>query len=311
MSHQIIGVDWGTTNMRAVLCDVDGSSISAREVKNGPGIARLQGSPADELFKTIAPWLQSRSPARVILSGMVGSNIGWHSVPYLSCPISVSEIAKQTFGFADRDIELKIVPGLRSSEDSDAAEVMRGEELQILGWLAANPIRQKGTHLLCLPGTHTKWATICDGVVESFVTAVSGELFSLLLNQSILFAGFSVNADNAEVDTAAFDLGVEQMKTHGGMFLHSLFGARSRQVLDTFSNNEARSYLSGLIIGSDVQGLLTEHKGAVGEIVIIGNPTQSELYDRVIRATGRNAVTMDGIDAALMGYKFVDEALTI
>jgi 2-dehydro-3-deoxygalactonokinase len=45
---------------------------------------------------------------------------------------------------------------------------------------------RQGRWLLCLPGTHTKWVVVEDGLVREFFTAPTGELFALLRDRSVL-----------------------------------------------------------------------------------------------------------------------------
>src|SRR5262249_35916190 len=128
-----------------------------------------------------------------------------------------------------------------------ARDVMRGEETQILGVLDLHPELTKGRHLLCLPGTHTKWVAVVDGAVSQFQTALAGELFELLRRQSVLAR------DSGEVDglSPAFALGLDFARQKADL-LHLLFSARSRVVTGELSKEDAASYLSGLVLGKDV-----------------------------------------------------------
>ena len=77
--------------------------------------------------------------------------------------------------------QVKLVPGLSATDDAGVAEVMRGEETQVLGVLAA----MGGSGLACLPGTHSKWARVEDGRIVGFTTHMTGETFAAWASRAI------------------------------------------------------------------------------------------------------------------------------
>ncbi|MDO7785572.1 2-dehydro-3-deoxygalactonokinase, partial [Escherichia coli] len=72
-------------------------------------------------------WRDGATP--VVMAGMVGSNVGWKTAPYLPVPVSFSDIGQQLTAVGDN---IWIVPGLCVSRDNHH-NVMRGEETQLLG----------------------------------------------------------------------------------------------------------------------------------------------------------------------------------
>lgn len=185
---------------------------------------------------------------------------------------------------------------------------MRGEELQILGWLAADPARRAGEHLLCLPGSHAKWVRVVDGRIESIVSALTGELYAALSRHTVLFAGFE-DEDVDRTDETAFDAGVAAIRDTPERFLHRLFDVRSRQLLGRYDRAAALGYLSGLVIGADIGAALSLGSLPAGDIAIVGEARQAALYARALAAMNRQAATMDGVDAALHGYSAIDVSL--
>ena len=182
---------------------------------------------------------------------------------------------------------------------------MRGEETQLLGALRLRPDLAQGRHLFCLPGTHTKWAVVEDGQVLRFHTALSGELFALLSAHSVLARG--AGAVNGAHHTFAEGLRVAGGEAQPGL-LHLLFSTRSRQLAGEIEQEDAASYLSGLVIGTDVAAslrLLAPH----GPVTLIGAPDLAALYAQALAEHTIGSDNIAGDDAALSGIAFVHQAL--
>src|SRR3569833_803747 len=168
----LLACDWGTTNLRAWTLDAAGQVVAERDFPLG--VSRLAPGAAGTRFEAeVRPALHAAGlPA--ILCGMVGSNLGWATVPYADCPAGLADLARSLTSVADG---VRIVPGLRCEGLAGAPDVMRGEKTQLLGWLAQYPDRQTVRRLVCHPGTHTKRKQDEDGRIVRFVTAMTGELF--------------------------------------------------------------------------------------------------------------------------------------
>ena len=186
---------------------------------------------------------------------------------------------------------------------------MRGEELQILGWLHANRSRQKGTHLVCLPGTHTKWVLLEDGRIRSFQTAVTGELYAMLLEYSILLVENGEAASETLAASDAFALGVATCREAHGALSHALFSARSRILTEQLSGESARSYLSGMLIGSDVMGAIELLQPAPESVFLIGEPALCAHFATALSIFGLGSETLDGNEAAIAGFSVVYDGL--
>jgi 2-dehydro-3-deoxygalactonokinase len=292
MTTPFLACDWGTTQVRAWRVEADGSLGASQTFPLG--VSRLQpGEAAARFAGEVRPALGAQTlPA--ILCGMIGSNLGWTPVPYLDCPADLDALG-QALQPAPGDDRAWIVPGLRGPGPTPAPDVLRGEETQMLGWLASHPERRTGQHVLCLPGTHAKWALIEDGRIVRFVTAMTGELFDVLGRHSVL------RAEGAADDAAAFLEGVAAAGDGGGLAAR-LFSARSRVVGGGASAAETISYLSGLLIGAEVAGVPGLLKTSIcAPVVLIGDPRLCFWYAKAFEFFNQTAIACDGADTALAG----------
>ncbi|WP_226015624.1 2-dehydro-3-deoxygalactonokinase [Novosphingobium sp. FKTRR1] len=262
-SGSLIAIDWGTTNRRAFLLDADGQLL--RTLRDGKGLLAVEpgGFPAE-----LAAIRAELGDLPVLLAGMVGSARGWVNVAYLPCPAGLADLAK---GLHWIDRRTAIVPGL----SDPAGDVMRGEEVQLLGAVAAG--LAPADALLCQPGTHCKWARMVDGKVASFATAMTGELFALLRNHSLLAEFLTGEV----VDNDAFRQGVSTGLA--GRLTSHLFGVRASALLGLRSAQDSAAYASGLLIGHDVAGENLEQGQAVH---ILADPHLGALYASAVRIAG-------------------------
>jgi 2-dehydro-3-deoxygalactonokinase len=302
MNHAVVIVgDWGTSHLRLMLCARDGSVLD-RHV--GPGAAAARGAFAAIFDSLTADWVREHGAMRGVLCGMVGSNFGWSQVPYQSCPATLERIA--TGCLALRDGLVLLTPGLSCRNRLGAPDFLRGEEAQILGALQIRPSTQQGRHLLCLPGTHTKWVLLEAGAVQGFHSAPTGEVFEVICHHSVLVA------DRAEhlpaEDPAAFEQALRTSAQTPAELLHRLFECRSRRLSGELHEASAASYLSGLLIASDVDGALRlfADADAAPEILLIGMPALTRGYGTALQARGRSVGCLDGAEAALAGLLLID-----
>lgn len=288
-----IAVDWGTTNRRAYLIAADGGQRD--EMEDEQGILSVAAGQFHGAVQEIRARLGDRP---LLMGGMIGSNRGWVEAPYVACPAGIDDLAANL-----RWIEggrAAIVPGV-SYRDGRAADVMRGEEVQILGAVAAGTIA--ADCIVCHPGTHNKWIVVAGGRIASFRTIMTGELFSLLREHSIL--GDLMGGD-AEPD-AAFDAGVDHGLANDDL-VAELFAIRARVLLGAEERGASASYASGLLIGSDARVGLRAAAGQE-EIIVMGRPELTELYARAIARAGRRVREVDGEEAFVAGTRAIAERL--
>ncbi|MET0532983.1 MAG: 2-dehydro-3-deoxygalactonokinase [Steroidobacter sp.] len=293
-----IAGDWGTTHLRLHLC----RGKTVLDKADGPGIGGLSASPEKTLFDAIAPWTSKHGALPIWLAGMVGSRNGWREVPYATCPADIERLRDALLRFRAHDHDVAIAAGVSCTNRLGAPDVMRGEETQILGAIAAQPSLGRGRHILALPGTHTKWTSIEDGRLHSFQTSLSGELYALLAERSTLLkAGSAVGNENDERE--GFAAGLRRSKELANVPLtHLLFEVRSRQLIQSMSPTAASAFLSGLIIGQDVLGALPLFDRATSVAVpIIGAPRLAALYSAALASHGVNSFALDATALTVAG----------
>lgn len=280
-----IAVDWGTTNRRAYLIDASGKRTN--EFEDDKGVLAV---PSGGFPDAVAEIRKRLGDKPLLLAGMVGSNRGWKEAPYVPCPASMDDLVAKLVWVGDREA---IVPGVSYIGDG-RADVMRGEEVQLLGAAAAGMIDPNA--LICHPGTHNKWALLRRGSIHDFRTVMTGELFSLLKDHSILsdLLQTKVAATDAFKQAAHHAIYQEQLSA-------DLFTVRARVLLGQAKKEDAASWTSGLLIGSDVRIGLSVPTGA--EVIIIGRPELTKLYAAAIEQASRSSTELDGEECFLAGIR--------
>ena len=297
--ERYIAGDWGTSRLRLSLCQGE----HVLETRAGPGIGALREPPGDVLRPLIAGWREAHGCLPIVLCGMAGSRNGWREAPYLPCPADLRTLGEAALRFEADGSPVAIIPGLSCQGRLGSPEVMRGEETQIAGALALDPGLRTGRHLLCLPGTHAKWAWLEDGQVRDFLTALTGELFALLRDGSALTRASHAGTRASAGSDDDFELGLEAAGSLGkASLLHALFAVRTRQLIDGRTHGWALSYLSGLLIGADVYGAIPLFD-AREEVVLIGDGALNERYAKALRHKGIVASCLDGERCALAGLR--------
>jgi 2-dehydro-3-deoxygalactonokinase len=304
-SGTFVAGDWGTSHLRLFLCDAEGLVLDSG---TGPGAADTHGRFATVLSSLMAPWQERYGPLPAVLCGMVGSNIGWAQAPYVPCPANPEQIVDACVALHGGTVH--IVPGLSCRNRFNAPDFLRGEETQILGAMQLEASLGEGLRLLCLPGTHTKWAVVEDGWIREFFSAPTGELFAVLRDHSVLVRNQGMH-DAADSD--AFRKGM----THFNEFpqaqlLHRLFECRARQLSGELTAQAAEAYLSGLLIASDVHGALRllPESATARPICLIGSSELTQRYAGALTLNGREAHRVDGAAASLAGLAQVHRRLS-
>ncbi len=288
-----LACDWGTTNVRAWRIEAGRAVASA----SFPfGVSKIgRGDVPLRLEQDIRPALKAEG-LPVLLGGMAGSNLGWLAAPYVDCPADTKAIEKGLVQPADR---VWIVPGVRTVGQAHGPDVMRGEEVQIFG----APASTVQTDLFCLPGTHAKWVRVEGGKIIDFVTAMTGELYALLSQHSIL----ATVEDPTEPE--GFSAGLAASGEGDGLSAR-LFGLRARQLTGSLAEGQSAGFLSGLLIGSDVASSPRLLGVSDDEpVTLIGDPALCAAYGQALAARGRSYQTIDGEAAALAGLISIIEGI--
>ncbi|MEM1037740.1 MAG: 2-dehydro-3-deoxygalactonokinase [Pseudomonadota bacterium] len=273
-SIELICGNWGTTTLRAFGVSAEGEIVT--DVRTAPGIASLSPSEQESTwFETVQEW----GNVPHLICGMAGSNLGWLETGYVETPASAQSIADEV-SWKDYDSRVVgIVPGLSGKGWIGQAERMRGEETELVGWLQRTSQRDA---ILCLPGTHTKWVTVEDGSITRFNTALTGELFSLLKEASIL------KSDTPQLHSiSAFETGARLgLSDRCSDTLHGLFSARSELISGGVKPHQTEAFLSGFLIARDISGALETLKFEQETVHLIGEETLANRFAHVLTLAG-------------------------
>lgn len=288
-----IAVDWGTSNMRAWAMSASGTVLAETSSERGMGSLKPDEF-AGALREAIAAWDYAEVP--IIACGMVGAKQGWIEAPYTAVPCLATP---EGFTKPSADgLNVHIIAGLKQT---DPADVMRGEETQIAGFLSMN---KNWDGVICLPGTHTKWAHISADEVVSFQTYMTGDLFAAISGNTVLKHSVTSN----DWDNVAFDSGVADAMARPERLAARLFSLRAEGLLNGLQNSTARARLSGLLIGAELAGAKPYWLGQ--QIAVIGAGSLSALYVRALAAQSApatqvktDAITLAGLTAAYRRLK--------
>ncbi len=293
----LIALDWGTSSFRGYLLDKAGAIL---DTTSAPlGILQVPGGDFDGTYtQLVGPWLKKHGNLPAITSGMIGSRQGWHEAPYASCPTNAEELVKKTVSIKpSAGGTLCFVPGVDYVNVAGVPDVIRGEECQIIGQLALGAKAGKdGTIVFVMPGTHSKWVLVKDDTLIKFSTFMTGEVFAILEKHSILGRLMPENAASLPHDDAAFRRGLKYAAATGqqGGLLNRLFSTRTLGLFDKVPATGLRSYLSGLMIGTEIVEALSCFTGtqplSETPITIIANTALTEIYETALSVHGLTAV---------------------
>ena len=278
-----VAADWGTTNLR--LWGMDDRDSIVAQCCSDQGMASLQPEDFEAiLLGHIEDWLGDATMP-IIACGMVGAKQGWCEAPYSTVPArpATDSVVVATH---DSRISVRIISGLSQNPPAD---VLRGEETQIAGFLADAP-DFAGT--LCLPGTHTKWVSIAQGQILRFQTIMTGEMFALLSNRSVLRHSLGTWHDGT------FLHGVQQGLCAPERLLRQLFSVRAESLLQK-NDQHGTARISGTLIGSELASVRDFWQDQ--EIVIIGSGTLARLYTMALDTVGINTRVACGEALCLRG----------
>lgn len=293
----LIGVNWGSTNFRAYLIGEHGAALD--EISTAAGVVGLDGPGMANQMAEVAERWSGQLP--VYASGMIGSNIGWASVPYAKAPAGAGNLKAAALETVIGEVGVRILPGVSCRRRDGHPDVLRGEEVELIG-LARLTARDG---LAVLPGTHTKWAMLDGEQIGDFFTSMSGELFDRLTGAGLLA---SIVEDEAR-DGPAFQHGVttgrEQRLSLGTL----LFGARARVLQGDLAKADAASYLRGILIGAEIADALALFP-ELGDrpLPLVGNAALSILYAAALAASGIASEIVDSRQACVAGFRAVHEA---
>lgn len=284
-----IAVDWGMTHLSAWLIGADGSILDRRSSDQGVDRVPRDGFEA-ALLDLVGDALPLDGRVMIVICGAAGSRDGWAEAPYRAVPSAPPGMAQAMRALTlDPRLDVRILPGLKQDKPVD---LMRGEETQIAGVFAAQP---NFDGVICLPGTHTKWAQVSAREVVSFRTYLTGELIDLLAEHSVL--RHAVGGDGW--DEAAFLDAVSEGMSRPAPMGANLFSLRAEALLSGLDPATARARLCGLLIGMELAGARAYWLGQ--QVLIVGEGTLAQAYRAALAAQGAPARIIDAEAATLGG----------
>ncbi|WP_281825539.1 2-dehydro-3-deoxygalactonokinase [Jannaschia rubra] len=293
-----IAVDWGTSHLRLWRMDRAGAVLGRIDSDRGMGTLRRE-----EFEPVLLDLLRDALPGTgcldVLCCGMAGSRQGWAEARYAAVPCAPPGIRQATrVATQSERLSVRILPGLRQNAPAD---VMRGEETQIAGFLRTEP---DFDGVICLPGTHCKWVHVSAGEVVSFRTFMTGEMFALLADRSVLRHGIA----SAGMDEGPFSDAVACTVSQPEVLARDLFTLRAEALLHGLDPVAARSRLSGLLIGAELAGARPYWLGR--DIVVMGESGIAGAYRTALdlqgvraRQVGAEEMTLSGLRAAYEDLK--------
>jgi 2-dehydro-3-deoxygalactonokinase len=283
-------VDWGTSSFRGWLMSADGEALA--ESRGGEGMLHCAGAGFAPVLRDHLTRLGAPDGAPVLICGMAGARQGWTEAPYLNTPTRLDALHQGAIR-ADAPGDVRILPGIAQARP-DRPDVMRGEETQLLGVTEPH-----FTGLVCIPGTHSKWVRIEAGCVVEFSTYMTGELFSVISQHSLLAHAIET-AGPPPVDCAPFRESLSTALAAPTALTASLFRLRAAQLLGVEQRVDGAARLSGLLIGTELAD--AQHRyGPLRSVRLIATGTLGRLYQAALTGQGFDVTTVDAEQASRLG----------
>lgn len=278
MPATILSCDWGTTNVRLRRVEIASRRVVS-ETSAAAGVKevfdawkRTGGDRLEHYDEALRPLLETlgrrESDRALVISGMASSSIGMAELPYAEVPFRLdgSDVEYRVMESRVVACPLLLLSGVRTPDD-----VMRGEETELIG-LCRSIAAPASPSLFILPGTHSKHVYVDSGAIVSFRTYMTGELFDMLANASIL----RESVREVPFNRQAFELGVRASRDRP--LLSGLFTVRTHRLFDRIDAGESYWYLSGLLVGYEVGA------PAAAPVFLCGMSRLAPLYRAAIEA---------------------------
>ncbi len=285
-----VAVDWGTSSFRLWLIGNDGSVLAER--RSGEGMTTAVRSGFSDVLESHLAAIAAPAGLPVLVCGMAGAKQGWIEAGYLDTPAALADIPAAAVRIPGVAADIRILPGL-AQRDAVAPDVMRGEETQLLGAAAE---LGAGDHLICMPGTHSKWVRLSGGKVTGFSAFMTGELFEAIARNTILSHAIA-DAGAITGDNDAFRAAVVRMVANPALATSQIFSVRAGSLIAGLSPADAKARLSGTLIGLEIAGALSlVAAGTPVSLVVSGG--LGALYKDALAAAGNSPSIIDA-DAAV------------
>lgn len=289
-----IAIDWGGSSFWAGAMDQNGSVIDTRTGKDG--LKTIENRDFYSIVRRhCTDWFTAAPEVPVLMQGMVGSRTGWVEAAYAPCPVRLSELTEQATHFIAEGRKFVILPGATTADDAGGNDVMRGEEVQIFG---AATLTGRDDATICIPGTHCKWADLQDGTLAGFRTFVTGELYQMLLRNSLVGALAAGEAFDDDVFRRGLDRGAALPLSH------AVFAARANTLTGNLAPEEVGPFLSGVLIGAEYGA-----QDITGPVLLMASGVLAERYQMALTHFGVAFDKVDANEASLVGLTRAAQSL--
>ncbi|OJI92699.1 2-keto-3-deoxygalactonate kinase [Planktotalea frisia] len=271
----LIGIDWGTSSLRAFLIGTQGEVLDS--VSTGEGIMQIPDRNFDAVFDRLVGSFPSNAGLPIVVSGMITSRNGWVETPYVTMPTGPEHLARSLVRHQSQSGALIHFVTGATTEHISGPDVMRGEETQIIGSAALG----LSDGVFVMPGTHSKWVHVAGGKIQDFATYMTGEVFASLKDHTILGTLMEVG----DFDLPAFQKGVSAAQDRRANLLHDLFHVRTLPLMGKLKETETADFLSGLLIGTEIVAALRKNEAAK-RVTIVGRNDLADRYEIALQAVG-------------------------
>ena len=292
-----IAIDWGTSNFRAYLMK-NGEVLD--QISSNDGMKFVKKNDFENiLIKNISKWLSPNQIIEILASGMVGAKQGWIEVPYTETPFSVLKLKVLSPEVNNKKIKVYILSGVSQKKPED---VMRGEETQLAGYFMDNP---NFSGSICLPGTHSKWVNVKNYHILNFNTFLTGELFEILKNNSVLKHSLLTE----EISEKKLIEGVEIILKNPNNLSYLLFQLRAKDLLKNQSSIDANSLLSGYFLGLELLG--SKNYWYKKDVVLIGSEFLTKYYELCLQKKVNSIKKFNSSEMILKGLSYFKNNLNL
>lgn len=290
-------VDWGTSRFRLWILAEDGAVLHKLSSDEG-----LQFSAKIGFSKILEDHLNSfkcLNDLPVIICGMAGSRSGWKEANYLKAPVELTHIVENSVKIANTKRDIRILPGI-AQHNANSPDVMRGEETQLFGMLFdKSNIVPTGTTTFCMPGTHSKWVTFENTRLQQFATFMTGELFALLSEHSVLKLSLSEHGVSNPTDPVFLKY-VNKALSNPHEISTQLFSIRSSHLLGFTGLEAGHAALSGSLIGLELAGAFSKH-GKSAHVILMASGSLGDLYAAALKECNVEVTFCDAENAGRIG----------
>ena len=270
----LIGIDWGTSSLRAFLIGTQGEVLDS--VTTGEGIMQIPDRNFDAVFDRLVGSFPSNAGLPIVVSGMITSRNGWVETPYVTMPTGPEHLAQSLVRHQSQSGALIHFVTGATTEHISGPDVMRGEETQIIGSAALG----LSDGVFVMPGTHSKWVHVALGKIQDFATYMTGEVFASLKDHTIL----GTLMEMSDFDLSAFQKGVSAAQDRRANLLHDLFHVRTLPLMGKLKETETADFLSGLLIGTEIIAALKKNEAK--RVTIVGRNDLADRYEIALQAVG-------------------------